>query len=282
MRLLDVLIARRAGVCAQYAPRPPAPIGPMAADDVVRDRAGDGPRSGRSSGAQRRVLCPARGGRLRPRAARHRRCAALAGDRRRGRGAARAPYGTYAGYPYRRPYRGHSVDGDFDLAPPGSAMERARSRSPAAAKRGAAAESRPRRAPRRRSAAVAPQRAAGRRASGPRARPSRCPPDRSSRCRRRRTCRAVPPAQPAPAKPAEPAAHAGRAARSEKKRPGKPGRSTLHVDASACQAALASSTCALALPLPIGIWRGFFASGISRTRSTCRRPFTSCAPETWT
>ena len=37
-----------------------------------------------------------------------------------------------------------------------------------------------------------------------------------------------------------------------------------------------------ALPLPIGIWRGFLASGISRTRSTCRRPFSSEAPFTWT
>ena len=33
---------------------------------------------------------------------------------------------------------------------------------------------------------------------------------------------------------------------------------------------------------PIGIWRGFCASGISRTRSTCRRPFSSDAPVTWT
>ncbi len=37
----------------------------------------------------------------------------------------------------------------------------------------------------------------------------------------------------------------------------------------------------LALPL-IGIERGFFASGISRTRSTCRRPFSRLAPLTWT
>ncbi len=42
-------------------------------------------------------------------------------------------------------------------------------------------------------------------------------------------------------------------------------------------AALVSRTCALALPLPIGTWRGFFASGISRTRSTCRRPFSRLA-----
>ncbi len=36
------------------------------------------------------------------------------------------------------------------------------------------------------------------------------------------------------------------------------------------------------LPLPIGIERGFLASGISRTRSTCRRPFSRLAPFTWT
>ncbi len=39
----------------------------------------------------------------------------------------------------------------------------------------------------------------------------------------------------------------------------------------------------LPLVLPaIGIERGFFASGISRTRSTCRRPFSRLAPLTWT
>jgi hypothetical protein len=37
----------------------------------------------------------------------------------------------------------------------------------------------------------------------------------------------------------------------------------------------------LALPL-IGIERGFFASGISRTKSTCKRPFSRLAPFTWT
>ena len=40
--------------------------------------------------------------------------------------------------------------------------------------------------------------------------------------------------------------------------------------------------CSTALPLPIGMVRGFFASGISRTRSTCRRPCSSLAPLTWT
>ena len=40
--------------------------------------------------------------------------------------------------------------------------------------------------------------------------------------------------------------------------------------------------CSSALPLPIGIVRGFFASGISRTKSTCRKPFSSLAPLTWT
>ena len=40
----------------------------------------------------------------------------------------------------------------------------------------------------------------------------------------------------------------------------------------------------ITLPLVplIGIERGFLASGISRTRSTCRRPFSRLAPLTWT
>ena len=41
------------------------------------------------------------------------------------------------------------------------------------------------------------------------------------------------------------------------------------------QAAFASTTFGFALPLPMVIWRGFLASGISRTRSTCRSPFSS-------
>ncbi len=50
-----------------------------------------------------------------------------------------------------------------------------------------------------------------------------------------------------------------------------------------CYAAtLVSTTCGLALPLPIGIWRGFFASGISRTRSTCSNPFSRLALLTMT
>jgi hypothetical protein len=48
------------------------------------------------------------------------------------------------------------------------------------------------------------------------------------------------------------------------------------------QAAFTSTLASTTLPLPIGIWRGFLASGISRTRSTCSRPFCSEAPFTWT
>ncbi len=50
--------------------------------------------------------------------------------------------------------------------------------------------------------------------------------------------------------------------------------------AQPCYAALASTT--LGWPLPIWIWRGFLASGISRTSSTCRSPFSRVAPLTWT
>jgi len=42
-------------------------------------------------------------------------------------------------------------------------------------------------------------------------------------------------------------------------------------------AALSSVTCGAGAAVAIGIWRGFFASGISRTRSTWSRPFSSVA-----
>jgi hypothetical protein len=106
---------------AQYAPRPPVPIGPMAADDVAEivqamglDPVGHPARSGPfyvqhamdGYGRTLRVTVDAR------------RSQVIAVE---AAGAVRAPYGTYAGYPYRRPYAGH-VYGDFDLTPPGSVM----------------------------------------------------------------------------------------------------------------------------------------------------------------
>jgi len=48
------------------------------------------------------------------------------------------------------------------------------------------------------------------------------------------------------------------------------------------QAATWGLTSRSLLELAIGITRGFIASGISRTRSTCRSPFASLAPLTWT
>ena len=54
----------------------------------------------------------------------------------------------------------------------------------------------------------------------------------------------------------------------------------MHSIETTAYAALASTT--WGWPPPIGIWRGFLASGISRTRSTCRRPFSRAAPLTWT
>jgi hypothetical protein len=64
------------------------------------------------------------------------------------------------------------------------------------------------------------------------------------------------------------------------KRPGKPGRScrNSNVKIGAYAACFCCST-AGALPL-IGIRRGFLASGISRTRSTCSSPFSRLAPLT--
>ena len=196
MRLVAIAVAGL--VCsaprrrsAQYASaRPPCRSARMSADDVVRDRAGDGPRSDRSAGAQRRVLCPARRGRLRPRAARDGRCAALAGDR--GRGAARSAHPTAA-------MRAIGVspalcgpiapDDDIDLAPPGSVMGSARAAASARARADARwqpphAFSR-RRRPRPNRRPSPPRRAAGA-AQAPGGRARRRPPDRSSRCRRRR------------------------------------------------------------------------------------------------
>ncbi len=48
------------------------------------------------------------------------------------------------------------------------------------------------------------------------------------------------------------------------------------------QAAFASTCLVELLPVPMRIWRGFIASGTSRTRSTCRRPFSRLAPLTST
>src|SRR6476646_1480073 len=63
----------------------------------------------------------------------------------------------------------------------------------------------------------------------------------------------------------------------KRKRPGDPGRRRPAIRLRRRAAALVSTTRALAWLLPIGIWRGFFASGISRTRSTCRSPFSRLA-----
>jgi|GEM_PF-5520413 len=66
------------------------------------------------------------------------------------------------------------------------------------------------------------------------------------------------------------------------KRPGEPGRFIVCKSTKAYAAFWFSIAVGpLALP-PIGIERGFFASGISRTRSTCRRPFSMLAPLTRT
>ena len=66
----------------------------------------------------------------------------------------------------------------------------------------------------------------------------------------------------------------------ELKAPRKTGALPLTSGKAAYAACFWTST---VLPLlPIGIERGFLASGISRTRSTCRRPFSRLAPFTWT
>ena len=181
---------------AQYPPRPPAPIGPMATDDVSEivqamglDPVGHPARSGPfyvqhaldGFGRTLRVTVDAR------------RSQVIAVE---AAGSTRTPYGTYAGHPSRRPYAGQ-VRSDFDLAPPGSVMgSRAQTHDlppPSAAA--------PR--PASKSAAVAPQRT-----PLPRKRPAGTPEQASAG--------SVEPVAPAPqdtpaqapappAKPAEPA-----------------------------------------------------------------------------
>jgi hypothetical protein len=125
MRLVGLalagLLVGAAPALAQYVPRPPAPIGPMPADDVSEivqamglDPVGHPARSGPffvqhaldGYGRTLRVTVDAR------------RSQVIAVE---AAGASRAPYGAYAGYPYRRPSAGQ-VRSDFDLAPPGSVM----------------------------------------------------------------------------------------------------------------------------------------------------------------
>jgi hypothetical protein len=124
MRLVGLALAGvllTAPAFAQYVPRPPAPIGPMPADDVAEivqamglDPVGYPGRSGPfyvqhaldGYGRTLRVTVDAR------------RSQVLAVE---AAGTSRAPYRAYAGYPYRRPYARHARS-DFDLAPPGSVM----------------------------------------------------------------------------------------------------------------------------------------------------------------
>ena len=183
---------------AQYAPRPPAPIGPMPADDVAEivqamglDPVGHPARSGPfyvqhavdGYGRTLRVTVDAR------------RSQVIAVE---APGSARAPYGTYAGYPFRRPYAG-GVGADFDLAPPGSLMG-GRAHPQALPPPSAAA---PR--PATKSAAVAPQRA-----PIPRKRPASAPEQVNAGSIEpvappQNAPAATAPEKPEPAKPAEPA-----------------------------------------------------------------------------
>jgi len=184
---------------AQYAARPPAPIGPMPADDVAEivqamglDPVGHPARSGPfyvqhaldGYGRTLRVTVDAR------------RSQVIAVE---AAGSTRAPYGTYAGYPLRRPYAGGA---DFDLAPPGSLMG-SRAQPQALPPPSAAAPMRPA----TRSAAVAPQRA-----PIPRKRPASAPEQVSAGsvepvapAPAQNAPAAAAPATPEPAKPAEPA-----------------------------------------------------------------------------
>jgi len=68
--------------------------------------------------------------------------------------------------------------------------------------------------------------------------------------------------------------------RAKRKRPGNRGAPPLGFVDCGYAAFLASIT--LAEPLPIGMLRGFMASGISRTRSTWSSPFSRAAPFTTT
>ncbi len=97
----------------------------------------------------------------------------------------------------------------------------------------------------------------------------------------------VEPASPVPAaqhrarRSGENRCAAGRGLRIKRKRPGNPGRSLALSDRD--QAAALCGLPSITLPFAeIGMERGFLASGISRTRSTCRRPFSRAAPLTWT
>src|SRR6266478_3264335 len=71
---------------------------------------------------------------------------------------------------------------------------------------------------------------------------------------------------------------APRRARSKRKRPGN--RSAPQNLSEPQAATLVGLTSRRLLELAIGIARGFIASGISRTRSTCRSPFSRLAPLT--
>jgi hypothetical protein len=125
MRLVGLALAGLligvAPAIAQYARRPPVPIGPMAADDVSEivqamglDPIGHPARSG-AFYVQRAVDDYGRVLRVTVDARRSQVIAVEAA------GASRAPYGAYAGYPYRRPYRGYADD-DYGLAPRGSVV----------------------------------------------------------------------------------------------------------------------------------------------------------------
>ena len=186
LALAGVLIAA-APALAQYAPRPPAPIGPMAADDVSEivqamglDPVGHPARSG-AFYVQRAVDDYGRVLRVTVDARRSQVIAVEA--------AARAPYGTYAGYPPRWPYRGYVDD---DLAPPGSVMG-ARVQPPHALPPPSAAAPRPA----TKSAAVTPQRP-----PVPRKRPASAPETVSAGSIEPVT----PPAQDTPAEPPAPPA----------------------------------------------------------------------------
>ena len=203
LALAGVLIGVAPAV-AQYAPRPPVPIGPMATDDVSEivqamglDPIGDPARSG-AFYVQRAVDDYGRELRVTVDARRSQVIAVEAA------GASRAPYGAYAGYPYRRPYRGYAHD-DFDLAPPGSVIG-ARAQPhvlpPHAVPPPSAAAPRPA----AKTAAVAPQRP-----PVPRKRPASAPEQVSAGsiepavAPAQNAPAAAAPAAPEPAKPAEPA-----------------------------------------------------------------------------
>ena len=71
-------------------------------------------------------------------------------------------------------------------------------------------------------------------------------------------------------------------ARTKRKRPGNRGAPKFQPRSEHQAATLVALTSRSLLELVIGIARGFIASGISRTRSTCRSPFSKLAPLTLT